>query len=395
MDISAPSHKIMVTSPRECEGYLMAELGALGYAAETAGPTVVSTSGSFEDAMRMNLWLRTAHRVLLELAAFEADSLDALYKKVSALPWHRLIAPEEFLSITASTSNAPDIRDTRIVSLKAKDAIVDRIRSETSRRPDSGPGRGGVVIHLHWAGQTVTVSLDTSGEPLSHRGYRRFPHKAPMRETLAAAVVLATGWRGPGDGQFINPMCGSGTLAIEAALIALKRAPGAIRGDFGFMHVSGYNKFSKAWEAMLAEALEGQGAPKGVRILASDKDREAVKAALKNAQAAGVGGAIGFEVCDFAAATIPENATGVVVINPEYGERLGQGPAIDALYGRIGDFFKQRCAGHTGYVFTGNAEAAKRIGLRTRSRTPFYNGPIECRLLAYDLYDGTRKSASD
>ena len=270
--------------------------------------------------------------------------------------------------------------------MKCKDAVVDRIKEKRGRRPDTGPERDKVVIHLYWKGNLGQVYLDTSGEPLSKRGYRMIPLKAPMQETLAAAVVLATGWMG--DGNFINPMCGSGTLAIEAALIGLGRAPGLLRNNYGFMHLKGFDESS--WKALRRKIRAEAKDRLNGRIIATDISQQAVEAAKKNAMTAGVERFIEFGVCDFSETPVPEGG-GVVVLNPEYGERMGEIEELKEIYKEIGDFLKKKCKGYTGYVFTGNLDLAKKVGLRTKRRILFYNGPIECRLLEYDLYEGSRK----
>jgi putative N6-adenine-specific DNA methylase len=198
--------------------------------------------------------------------------------------------------------------------------------------------------------------------------------------------VLATGW--DGNGSFINPMCGSGTLAIEAALIGLGRAPGLLRGNFGFMHLQGYDQ--AVWNELREKAKEGSRKSLPGRIIATDIDPGAVEAARKNATTAGVEHLIEFGVCDFAETPMPDGG-GVVVMNPEYGERMGEIPRLEETYKRIGDFLKQQCRGYTGYVFTGNPGLAKKVSLKPKQTWQFFNSGIECRLLEYDLYEGSRK----
>jgi putative N6-adenine-specific DNA methylase len=212
------------------------------------------------------------------------------------------------------------------------------------------------------------------------------PLKAPMQETLSAAVVLATGWLG--DGNFINPMCGSGTLAIEAALIALGRAPGLLRNNYGFMHLKGFDDSS--WKALRRKIRAEAKDRMNGRIIATDTSQQAIEAGKKNAMTAGVERFIEFGVCDFSETPVPGGG-GMVVLNPEYGERMGEIEKLTGVYRGIGDFFKKKCNGYTGYVFTGNLDLAKKVGLRTKRKILFYNGPIECRLLEYDLYEGSKK----
>jgi len=210
---------------------------------------------------------------------------------------------------------------------------------------------------------------------------------APMQETLAAAVILATGWNG--SGHFVNPMCGSGTLAIEAAFIALNRAPGLQRNNYGFMHIKGFNE--QLWSGLRAQEKKQAGKTLQCRIIATDISREAVDAARRNAATAGVEHLIEFAVCDYSETSVPQGS-GIVILNPEYGDRMGRIRELESVYAGIGDFFKQKCRGYTGYIFTGNAELAKKVGLRAKRRIPFFNSRIECRLLEYELYEGSRKS---
>jgi putative N6-adenine-specific DNA methylase len=207
-----------------------------------------------------------------------------------------------------------------------------------------------------------------------------------MQETLAAAVVAATGWKGRGN--FVNPMCGSGTLAVEAALVALNRAPGLIRKDFGFMHLRGFNRSS--WNALVQAARSQARRSFPGKIVATDIDSRAAEASRQNAAAAGVDQLIEFGRGDYSATPVPEGG-GVVILNPEYGERMGKVEQLKEVYRGIGDFFKKRCAGYTGFIFTGNLDLAKTVGLKARRRTPFFNSKIECRLLEYDLYVGSRR----
>jgi len=203
--------------------------------------------------------------------------------------------------------------------------------------------------------------------------------------------VLASDWPrlAAENGHFIAPMCGAGTLAIEAALMALNGAPGLLRDNFAFMHLTGFDE--ETWNAMLDKAEDSENPDFSGRIIATDHDPEAIEAARDNAHVAGVGDFIEFKLCDFADTEIPDGP-GVVMLNPEYGERLGQEKELEAVYKRIGDFFKQSCGGKTGFIFTGNSHLAKRVGLRTKRRRIFFNAKIECRLLEYELYAGTRKS---
>jgi 23S rRNA G2445 N2-methylase RlmL len=378
-------NKILVTCARGIPPFLKEELAELRFPVHAENIAGVMTEGTFDDTQVLNLHLRTAHRVLYVLKEFYADSADDLYRELSRISWEDCIPADGYLCVTSSVET-PAIRDPRFASLKCKDAIVDRIKAKQGRRPDSGPERDRSVIHLYWKDDRATVYLDTSGESLSRRGYRKIPRAAPMQETLAAAVVLASGWRGARN--FINPMCGSGTLAIEAALIALSRAPGLVRSNYGFMHLRGWNE--SLWRELRDKARDRSRKELDGRIIATDIDPETVEAAKKNAMTAGVDHLIEFAVCDYADSEVPPGG-GVIVMNPEYGERMGEVAQLEAVYKGIGDFLKQKCQGYAGYVFTGNPALAKKVGLKPKRSLPFWNGGIECRLLEYELYEGSRK----
>lgn len=378
--------RIHITCAKAVEDYLAQEVDELGYDVLKKSAAGVETEGTFNDCMLLNLYLRTAHRVLLTIAEFRATDPDELYQGVARIPWEKLIDAHGYVSVVA-TANTTAVKNTRFAGLKAKDAIVDRILKERGARPNSGPDKTQTVVALHWQDDLVRISLDTSGVPLSNRGYRTMPHKAPMRETLAAAALLAAGYTG--EGAVVNPMCGSGTLALEAALIASHTAPGLLRDNFGFMHVLGYDPAE--WTEMRNDALSRRKAPEW-QIIATDRDPKAIEAAQNNAKNAALSSVVDFAVCDFRATEIPEEqGEGIVILNPEYGERLGEEKALEEVYRGIGDFFKSECKGYTGAIFTGNRNLAKCIGLKTRRKIPLFNGPIECRLLLFDLYAGSRR----
>jgi len=382
---------ILITFSAGLLDYVRQEVEDLGCRTGASHRTGLEIEGNQYDAMRLNLHLRTAHNVLFLLKQFRCESPDELYGNVIQLPWEDMISPTEYVSVVGRI-NTEYVNNSMYASLKAKDAIVDRIASRTGSRPDSGKDKDNVVVQLYWKDDLCRLYLNTSGLKLSDRGYRKMPGKAPLRESLAAAIVIATGY--DGSGPLVCPMCGSGTLAIEAALIASRRAPGLLRSNYGFMHMKYFDE--SIWKQMRAEALKksksrgGRAGFKPARIIATDIDAEAVEAARKNATTAGVSHLIDFDVCDFAATAIPPGP-GIIVMNPEYGLRLGEIEKLKSTYKRIGDFFKQKCAGYTGYIFTGNPALSKAIGLRTCRRFEFYNANIECRLLKYELYAGTKE----
>ncbi len=377
--------RIIVTCAKGVPPFLKEEVLSLGLPVLSETVAGVETEGTMEDAMRLNLFLRTGQRVLLLLREMGVRNADELYRGISRIAWEDYVPPEEVLCVTSAVDN-PTIRDSRFANLKCKDAIVDRIVRKIGRRPDSGPERTGVVVDLYWKRDLCLVYLDTSGEPLYRRGYRRIPLRAPMQETLAAAVVQATGWKG--RGSFVNPMCGSGTLVVEAALIALDMAPGLLRKNFGFMHLKGFNPSS--WNKMREKARGRVKKSFPGKLVATDIDSRAVRAAEQNAATAGVDRLIEFDLGDYSATPLPEGG-GVVILNPEYGERMGKIGELEEVYRGIGDFFKKKCQGYTGYIFTGNPDLAKKVGLKAKRRIPFFSSNIECRLLEYDLYEGSQR----
>jgi putative N6-adenine-specific DNA methylase len=382
-------NKILITCAKGITPFLREELLLLGFPVTSETAAGLETEGTMDDTLRLNLLLRTGHRVLFLLRKFSAENAEDLYRAVSDIAWEEYIAGDGYICVTSSVDN-PTIRTALFANVKCKDAIVDRIKEKCGQRPDSGPEKDRAVVNLYWKGEDCSIYLDTSGEPLSKRNYRKIPMKAPLQETLAAAVIKATAWNG--RGHFINPMCGSGTLAIEAALAGLNRASGIFRDNFGFMHLKGFNE--SFWKELRAQAQKEDKKTLDCRIIATDISADAVEAAKSNAAAAGVERLIEFAVCDYSETTIPDGG-GIVILNPEYGERMGQGKELESVYKGIGDFFKQKCQGYTGYIFTGNPALAKKVGLRAEKKVQFFNGAIECRLLEYALYKGSRNNKQD
>jgi putative N6-adenine-specific DNA methylase len=371
---------IVITVPEGLCPYLKAEVEALGLPVTSVAPTSLSTEGDSHAAMLLNLHIRTGHHVLFQIAEFRCRDADDLYKELSKILWETIIPSDGYLSVVSSVRN-PTIRDERFANVRCKDAIVDRIVSRKGRRPDSGPERTGAVVSLYWRGDRCAVYLDTSGEPLSKRGYRRIPLGAPMQETLAAGVAMAMGLK-PGD-NVVNPMCGSGTLAIEAALALSGRVPGLTRQNFGFMHLLGFDM--RAWEGMKAAAKGNVLKVIPSQIVATDNNGKAIEAARKNAATAGVEQLIRFEVCDYADTPVPP-PPGAAILNPAYGMRLGDDKELVETYRGIGAFFKRNCKGYRGGLFTANTSLAGQAGLKARGKIPFLNGNVECKLYVYDLY---------
>jgi putative N6-adenine-specific DNA methylase len=322
---------------------------------------------------------------LYSLKQFEARNADDVYNNLLGYPWENILPDPGYFSITSNVNNET-INNSMFANLRVKDAIIDRLRDIRGTRPSTGSELTGAVIHLFWKNEEAEIFIDTSGDSLARHGYRKIPGLAPMLESLAAATIYATRW--DRISPFVNPMCGSGTLAIEAVMIATNRRPGLFRTNYAFMHLQGYDEtIYQQEDALLEEQI--MEVP-GLRIIATDYDKRAIENATKNAIAAGVAKLIEFSVCDFADTEIPPNVPGIFYVNPEYGERLGEVAQLEKTYHRIGDFMKQKCGGYFGYVFTGNLELAKKIGLKAKRRIEFYTSTIDCRLLEYELYSGSR-----
>lgn len=385
MQVFHKKSKIIITCNNRLAPYLKQEVESLGYVIKRVFSTGIELEGTMNDCIPLNLNLRCASQVLYSINSFKAENPARLYKELMEISWEELIDFTGYFTVSSTVDNET-ITTPLFANLKVKDAIVDRIKEKKEIRPNSGPEANKAVIHLYWKENEAEIFIDTSGETLAKHGYRKIPGKAPMLEALAAGTIMATGWdrRSP----FVVPMCGSGTLAIEAALLATDKTPGLFRMNYGFMHIIGYDE--QVFFEERRKLKEKAKREIDFRIVATDYSADAIDISKKNAKTAGVDHLIDFAVCDFADTKIPE-ASGIVIFNPEYGERLGVHTKLESTYKRIGDFMKQKCKGYKGYIFTGNPDLAKRIGLKASRRIEFYNGKLDCRLLEYELYEGSKR----
>lgn len=385
MNVFTTRSRIVITCNKRLSPYLEQEVRALGFEPERVFATGLELMGTVNDCIVLNLNLRCASQVHYSLKEFRAKNPNELYLEVIHFPWEKIMRNDGYFSVTSNVDH-PTINTELFANVKVKDAIADRFRRESNRRPDSGPEVDQAVIHLYWKDDDAEIFIDTSGLTLAKHGYRKIPGKAPMLEALTSATILASKWdrRSP----FINPMCGSGTVAIEAALIATNRKPGLYRENYSFMHFTGYDE--KIYREELRKLREQIADAPGLTITATDISEDAVNVSKVNAGIAGVEQLINFGLCDFAETDVPQGANGVVYFNPEYGERLGEVSALEATYARMGDFMKKNCQGYTGYIFTGNLDLAKKIGLKASRRIEFYSAKLDCRLLEYELYAGTK-----
>lgn len=360
--------------------YLATELRELGCEIKRVHRTGVEVMATMNECMRLCLSSRLAYSFLYQLADFSCRNADELYRFCTAYAWEEILSPTAEISLTCRVNNET-ITDTRFPVLKLKDAIVDRLREKYATRPNSNNEKRGVVIHLNWEKDQAWLFINAAGNKLSDRGYRRNAGTAPLRENLAAAILRAMNY--DGTLTLINPMGGSGTLAIEAALIMKNFAPGLLRDNFSFKHLKPFD--APAYLQLRQQLTQQKKSANFAPIILSDQDEQAINNARKNAATAGVENLITFQVGDFTATKISGEKK-LIVINPPYGERIGEIKDLEILYAQIGDWLKQHCQNSTGYVFTGNRELAKKIGLKPTRKFALMNGKIDCRLLQYDIW---------
>jgi len=360
------------------------ELGAEELAKLNAQNISPAYRGIFFDAdretlYRVNYMSRLITRVLAPIATFQCHSTDYLYRKAKEIPWEAFFTIEHSFAVFANTSNSK-IRHSQYAALRLKDAIVDHFRKDSGKRPDVKRVGSDVSINLHIENNRATVSLDTSGESLHRRGYRRETVEAPMQETVAAAMIRLTGW--DGSKPLYDPMCGSGTLISEALMHYCRIPAGIFRKQFGFEFLPDYD--ATIWKRVKETADQRiRGLPEGL-ISGSDVSVEAVAAARTNNRCLPNGESISLKAMDFR--DIEELTHRVIVCNPPYGIRLDKQRDLHGFYRTLGDFLKQRCAGSCAYIYFGNRELIKHIGLKPSWKRPLMNGGLDGRLVRYDMY---------
>ncbi|MHB8875337.1 MAG: THUMP domain-containing class I SAM-dependent RNA methyltransferase [Myxococcaceae bacterium] len=371
---------LFATAARGTEDLLAAELTALGAVKVRQDRGGVRFSANLVEALRVCLWTRIAMRVLYPLAEYEAHGADGLYEACSDVPWEEHLTADSSFAVEATLKNSEHTHS-GFVALKVKDAIVDRLRAKLGARPDVDSRHPAVRVVAHLSGPQLSLSLDLCGEPLFHRGYRAVPTVAPLKETLAAAVLAAAGY--VGEEPLFDPMCGSGTLLIEAALIATRRAPSLSR-HFG---VEGWPHMGEQAKTILADLksdAKKQKRPPPFPIAGLDRDEEAVAASRKNCETAGLTAAMSIELGDALTAPPPE-PPGLLVTNPPYGDRLEGGvgqKGMKTFYFKLGEAFS-RYHGWRLAVLSGNPAFESAFHARPSSRRALWNGPIECELLCY------------
>jgi len=365
------------------EEVLAHELAALGAQDITPLKRAVQFSGDQKLLYRANYELRTAIRIIQPIATFRARNEMELYRQVYDINWPSILQLQDTFAIDAAT-NSEIFRHSKYASLKMKDAIADRFRNQTGRRPDVDPQNPVKRLNLHIYQEQCTVSLDSSGDSLHKRGYRAEALEAPINEVLAAGIILLTGWQA--DRHFIDPMCGSGTLLLEAAMIARQVPPQMKRRTFGFMRWADFD--AGLWMQVKREA-KARIKPFEHQLWGSDNDLRAIALTRSNAAEAGLEQYLSLQAAEFEQIH-PPDPPGIVVMNPPYDERL-QVDDVTQLYKSIGDKLKSSFSGYEAWIISANADAVKHIGLKASKKYTLFNGPLECKLLRFDMYEGSKK----
>ncbi len=377
------ARELVATCGRGLEEVVAGEVASLGGRDPRPGRGMVRFRGTRETMVRACLGLRAASRVLVPLASGPGEGREALHALGSGVPWEELVPRGGTVAVEVAGGGA-GFANTRFAAQVLKDAIVDRTRSRAGWRPSVDLRRPDVPVHLHLGREGFSIALDAAGAPLGRRGYRTKGGPAALNPALAAGLLLLAGY--DGERPLLDPMTGTGTFAIEAALIATRTPPGLHR-RFAFERWPGFGR--EVLEHVRSE-LAAAVRPAPYPIVGTDHDRRAVRTARENAGRAGMGDAVTIRQGE-ATALEPPGEGGLIVINPPWGRRMGEGEALGALYQALGDRLKSAAAGCTAWILAGNREPAKRIGLRPTRRIVVFDGPVECRWLRFDIYEGSRR----
>lgn len=383
-------YQLFATTPKAMEGILANEIQALGGQNVQQKLAGVAFKGDLEMAYKACLWSRTANRILLLLGSFEVKSQQDLYDGVKRINWFEHMQPEDSLAVSFSSKNNPAINNTHFGAQKVKDAIVDQMRAKFNKRPSVDTERPSLRINVYLHNETAQLSLDLSGESLHKRGYRDISIAAPIKENLAAAILLRVGWPkiAADGGSLLDPMCGSGTMLLEGAMMAGDFAPGLLRDYYGFL---GWKKHDTSlWQSLLDSAKQRReiGLAKMPVIVGFDQDRRTVATALQHIENAGLQGKIHIEKRDIDDASAAESwPKGLIACNPPYGERLGDETETAELYRRFGEVLKNRFTGWQGAMIISNPELGFRLGIRSQKPITLFNGALECKLLRFNIED--------
>lgn len=371
------------------EEVCMQELQGIGATDIEKHNRAVSFKGDLSVLYKANYLVRTALRILVPVISFDVENEHQLYDKVKKIKWEDYLDVNDTLAIDC-VLNTQIFNHSQFIAQKTKDAIVDRFRDRFGKRPNVDLAQPTLRIHLHIYQNTCNIAFDSSGDSLHKRGYREKTNLAPINEVLAAGLVLLTGWDKQCD--FIDPMCGSGTIPIEAAMIAANIPCGTHRAHFGFMQWKKYLPFNdEMWQQIKQEAHSQIKTENIAHVYGSDISHNVARKAKENVNRANVAHIVKIRNVDMQFYEI-ENDGGVVLLNPPYGERMVQDD-IATLYKTIGDTFKHRFTGYNCFLITSNMKALKYVGLKASRKIPVYNGPLECRLVKYEMYSGTKRTS--
>lgn len=375
--------KLIAKTFKGLEDVLAGELTALGAKDVKILKRAVSFESNKELLYKSNLWSRTALRILQPLTTFKAKNEYELYEAVKAYNWSPYLNVDQTLAVDAVVYSR-FFKHSKYVALKVKDAICDQFRDATGKRPSVDLVRPTLLLNVHVAEDQISISMDSSGEPLNRRGYRTKEHPAPINESLAAGMLLLAGW--DGSVPFLDPMCGSGTIVMEATMIAAKMAPNIRRKEFGFMRWNNYD--ADLWQRIVDEAKAAEIKPQ-VPIFGSDIAVKAIDISRQSALDFGLKQYINYSVSAFRE-TVPPSKKGLIVMNPPYDERLKERDVV-RLYSEIGTQLKHVFSGWEAWIISSNFEALKFLALKPGSRYTLYNGALECRYQQFKMYEGSLK----
>lgn len=368
------------TVARGLEPLAAEELKQLGATSVTPQFCGVAFAGDRSLLYRVNLWGRIPFRVLVRLTEFPCRTANDLYRGIQTVDWRPYLLPHHTLAVDA-TGQTPQLNHSHFTALQVKNAIVDQQRQGTGHRSSVNTQSPDVRVNIHLHRNRCTVSLDSSGSSLHRRGYRPAVGAAPLKESLAAALIRMTHWQP--HLPFLDPLCGSGTLPLEASLIALNIAPGLFRERFGFQTWPDYDP--QLWEELVAQAWEQRRPKLAAPIMGCDRNPEVIAQAMDNARTCGVEHQVQLWQEDLSQLQPPADH-GVILCNPPYGQRLGHGEDLDSFYSLLGNVLKQRFKGWSAYILSGNKRLSQTIGLKSAQRQPVLNGSLPCQLMKYELY---------
>jgi putative N6-adenine-specific DNA methylase len=373
-------NQYFATVARGLEALAVQELEQLGAHAVEPGFCGAAFEGDRAVLYRVNLWARLPFRILVKLAQFACQDATDLYRGIQTIDWSNYVTPDLTLAVNATGKNE-HLNHTHFTALQVKNAIVDQQQAEFGQRSDVATQAPDVQVSIHIDHDCCTVSLDSSGNSLHRRGYRPAVGTAPLKESLAAALIQLSGWQP--EQAFYDPLCGSGTLPLEACLKALNIAPGLFRERFGFETWPDFDL--PLLERLIQEAEASQRDALPAPIWGSDRDQKVIEQAIVNATNCAVLNHVWFSEMDLSEVVAPTDS-GVLFCNPPYGERLGRESDLGALYKLLGDILKQRFKGWTAFVLSGNKQLSQSIGLKSCQRIAVYNGSLPCQLMKYEMY---------